>query len=46
VALVASLFGAKCGDGRYDARADLNNDCKIDAKDVALVASLFGKKCF
>jgi len=46
VALVSSLFGAKCGDTKYNAAADLNDDCKIDAKDVALVASLFGKKCF
>jgi hypothetical protein len=45
VSLVSSLFGAKCGDGRYDARADLNDDCKIDARDVSPVSASFGKKC-
>jgi len=44
VAIVASLFGAKYPDPRYQPNADIVYDGKIDAKDVALVASRFGQK--
>jgi len=40
--LVASNYGARCGDSGYDPIADINKDQKIDMRDIGLVASKCG----
>jgi len=43
VAGVAKLFGVDYPDPRYNANYDINNDLKIDIKDIAVAASHFGE---
>ena len=50
VAFVSKRFGAKCGNPSpsaptYDARVDINDDCRIDITDVSIVSKKFGTKC-
>lgn len=41
-AMVAELFGVNNPDPRYDPRCDVNDDRKINIKDLALVAKASG----
>ena len=41
--IVATAFGSKPGDSRWNPDADLNNDGLIDIFDVWAVAKNFGK---
>ena len=43
LAIVAVAFGTRPIDLRWDSRADLNYDDRIDGKDVAITAKNFGK---
>jgi hypothetical protein len=36
--IVRASFGKKCGQSKFDSRADLNKDCVVDVRDLATVA--------
>jgi hypothetical protein len=42
---ISRLYGTYCGDGRYNNRADINDDCRINMLDISLVSREFGKTC-
>jgi len=43
IGIVASAFGATPERDRWDERADINKDNRIDLKDIAIVSKNFGK---
>jgi len=42
LAIIGRGFGQSCGQGGYDAGADLTRDCTVDGEDLALMAAEFG----
>lgn len=40
---VGRAFGAQCGDVRYDADLDFNQDCVVDGEDLDILALGFGQ---
>ena len=46
ISMVATAFGSKIGDPRYNPNADINNDGVINILDISIVAVNFGKTAF
>ncbi|RMF75861.1 MAG: hypothetical protein D6738_02770 [Acidobacteria bacterium] len=44
LATLARAFGAGCGDPRYDASVDLDQDCLVDGDDLSIMATAFGRR--
>jgi len=42
---VASRWRCKCGDGCYDSRYDIDNDCDIDVVDIMRIAARWAYTC-
>ena len=42
---VANKWRSKCGDGDYDSRYDIDNDCDIDIVDIMKVVAHWGATC-
>ncbi|MSP13123.1 MAG: DNRLRE domain-containing protein [Chloroflexi bacterium] len=42
---LAAAYGSQTGDGRYNARLDLNMDGRIDLYDLVRTAQQWGKRC-
>ena len=43
IADIAFAFGSSCGQARYHARDDINQDCKVNILDIAKAAFYYGK---